>query len=161
MMLAPRSASASLPEPHLHGSLCFWKCLTLKYGLMLSWVPTRCMAELPTPGADLGWNSELGDLLAAHRAGTVGGSRQLPSGKEGCPHPPHGGTAASSVPCAPARDTAQQGHVRTPGVQDVSCLGRSRAPLRAWVQPCLPDPASGWMDPRRLTVPDPQGPPGA
>ena len=32
--LAPRSASASLPDPHLHGSLCFWKCLTLKYGLM-------------------------------------------------------------------------------------------------------------------------------
>lgn len=124
-------------------------------------VPTCCMAELPAPGADLGWNSELGDLLAVHRAGP-GGWQTAPLGERGLPSPLPWGQhsrlcAASTCP----GNTARQGCMKTRGVQDASCLGQSRAPLGAWAQPCLPDPAGRWMNPRRLTVPDPQGPPGA
>lgn len=47
-------------------------------------VPMCCMAEPPAPGADLGWNSELGDLLAVQgwRWGVANSSlweRGLPS----------------------------------------------------------------------------------
>lgn len=77
-----------------------------------------------------------------------GCGRQFPSGKEGCPHPHAGDTAAGSVPCAPAWDTAQQGCVKTPGVQDASCLGRSMHARPCW-----------WVDePQVAHCPRPAGP---
>lgn len=117
--LAPRSASASLPDPHLHGALCFRKHLSLKYGLMFflgypraAWL-NFLLPVLTWGGTQSSGNSSLFTGLA------MGVRQTVPLWERRLPSPPrwgHRGRLCAVCACL--------GHGTTGMREDPWCPGR-------------------------------------